>query len=197
LFVSTGIAEVACGDGESGLGWYSPVYGRVEPASTIRVTHEGAAPLWMISVFGLNADNAIASVEVVPVWAEAGLLAHSIGVRIGRAETTDYLIIAEPVTATPANWRVGELETDARMLFCQTREDRRVTRLALVDGSIVRGGGRSGLHLLLPRQAPDLHRDMADGTPDGPELGGVGRTLSGPPSTGVADKAHPTSRNRN
>jgi len=197
LFVSTGTTEVVCGDREGGLGWYSPVYGRVDPAPTIRVTHEGAAPLWMISVFGLSLDNAIGSVEVVPVWAEAGLLAHSVGVRIGRAESTDYLVIAEPVRATPATWRVGDLETDARMLFCQTRDDRSVTRLALVDGSIVRAGGRSGLHLLLPRQAPDLHLDMADGTPDRPELGEVARTLSGPPSTGGPDKARPTSRNRN
>jgi hypothetical protein len=75
----------------------------------------------MISVFGLNADNAIGAWKSSPSGGSRPL-AHSIGVRIGRAETTDYLVIADGHGDTDT-WRVGQLETDARMLFCQTHED--------------------------------------------------------------------------
>src|SRR5207253_825905 len=110
-----------------------------------------------VSVFGLDVDNAIRGVEIVPVWAEAGLLAHAAAVRITRAESSDYVLIAEPVRNIRATWRVCEVETDARMLFCRTRGDGHITRLAIVDGSFVRGGGAGDLELVLPRPAPDLH----------------------------------------
>src|SRR5438270_552851 len=59
-----------------------------------------------------------------------------------------------------ATWRVGEIETDARMLFCRVTSDRPVARVALVDGSLVRTAGRRGFHLALPRVVPDLHLDV-------------------------------------
>ena len=40
------------------------------------------APFWMVSVFGLDAQNAVVDVDIVPVWAEAGTLRQSLGLRI-------------------------------------------------------------------------------------------------------------------
>ena len=199
-------------DPVAGLGWHAPVYGRLEPATTIRVTQSGATPLWIVSVFGLNPANGVSSVATLPVWAEAGVLVHSIAVRITRASSIDYLVLAEPVgdenPAAPAagtsdsrvgtvqTWRVAEFETDARMLFCRIADDQQVTRVALVDGSIVRSSSKRGVELALPAVVPDLHLDMhgirtsgtfecAEARVAGPafgvtlSIGGVERSLAG------------------
>jgi hypothetical protein len=177
-----GLIDSFTGDREMGLGWHAPVYGTLEPTTTIRVTRRGSAPLWIVSVFGLNADNLVGAVDTLPVWAEAGVLAHSMAVRVTRRSSIDYLILAEPAaehaggpigrplrnTAAGADprggpartWRVGEVETDARMLFCRMADDQRITRVALVDGSIVRSSCRHGIELALPDLVPDLHVDV-------------------------------------
>ena len=59
-------------------------------------------------------------------------------------------------------WRIGDIETDARMLFCRVADDGRVSRVAIVDGSLVRSGGRRGVHVALPDVVPDLHLDYRD-----------------------------------
>src|SRR5207247_581121 len=133
------------GDVETGLGWYSPAYGRVDHTNTIRVSHTGAAPFWLVTVFDLNPQNPVADVDWIPVWAEAGAIAQATAIRITRAESIDYALFAEPdherstaeraktvekrsLSASSAasavkrgrgRWRVGDIETDARMLFCR------------------------------------------------------------------------------
>ena len=173
MFVAAGSFDRLSGDAESGLGWYSPAYGRVDPTTTLRVAYAAEAPVWIVTAIDLNKDNPIASVEPVPIWAEAGALAHGTAVRISRAASTDYVLIAEPAgQPAPRTWRVAEFETDARMLFCRTHHERRVTRLALVDGSLVRASGRRGLQLMLPAAAPDLHLDLSsDARIAGPAAG--------------------------
>jgi hypothetical protein len=162
LHVTHGIVECFSADTTTGLGWHSPVYGRLEPATTVRITHRGAAPMWIVSVFGLNADNAVMELEALPVWAEAGVLRHSTALRIRRETSVDYLVIAEPVRDIASEtWRVAEFETDARMLFCRVAADQVVTRVALVDGSVVRSSARHGLQLALPAAVSDLHLDMS------------------------------------
>src|SRR5439155_1531294 len=116
---------------------------------------------WMMTVFDLSAAQDVQSVETVPVWAEASTLVHSAGIRISRASSTDYLLIVEPEpTSRRATWRIAEFETDARMLFLRTAGERQVSRLALVDGSMVCSAGRHGLQLALPDVVPDLHLDL-------------------------------------
>ena len=163
LIVPHGALESFTGDRASGLGWHAPVYGRLEPATTLRATHEGAAPIWMVSVFGLAWGNALRSVDIVPVWAEAGTLRHSIGLRIVREASIDHLLIAEPAADhAGAARRLAELETDAHMLFVRTAGDQRITRIAMVDGSHVRSASRRTLELSVPRAVPDLHLDLRD-----------------------------------
>jgi hypothetical protein len=162
LHVTHGVVECFSADAATGLGWHAPVYGRLEPATTVRITHRGAAPMWIVSVFGLNADNAVMDVEALPVWAEAGVLGHSTALRIRRDTSLDYLVIAEPTRAAVSDtWRVAEFETDARMLFCRVTADQHVTRVAMVDGSVVRSSARRALQLALPAAVSDLHLDMS------------------------------------
>jgi hypothetical protein len=178
LHTPHGTVERFDADAVSGLGWHAPVYGRIEPATTIRITHAGAAPFWVVSVFGLDAANPVSGVATLPVWAEAGVLARSTAVRITRGRSIDYWVLAEPApdaasdleVETPhagaglcvgpvRTWRIAEFETDARMLFCRVGEEQQVTRLALVDGSILHSSARQGVTLALPQPVPDLHLD--------------------------------------
>jgi hypothetical protein len=172
LAVPHGIVECFAGDVDTGLGWYSPAYGSLDRTTTIRITHSGAAPFWVVSVFDLNADNAVTEVDWIPVWAEAGTTAHATAVRIARAASIDYVLFAEPCDPGGSTWRVGEFETDARMLFCRVGGDRPVARLAMVDGSMVRTSGRRGFQFALPRPVPDLHLDFTtDARVAGPAFG--------------------------
>jgi heparinase II/III-like protein len=159
LFASLPLEALAA-DVESGLGWHSPVYGRIEPSVTLRLVQTGSTPLWVFSVFGLDADNPIVEIDTLPVWAEAGLLAQSAALRIVRAQSVDYFAVAEPASEGAPTWRVGEIETNARMLFVRSVDENHVTRVALVDGSVARTG-RRGVQLHLPRHAPDLHLEIA------------------------------------
>ena len=159
-----GVVEQFAAD-ESGLGWHAPVYGRLEPAATLRISHTSSAPLWMFTVFGLDAANDVVDVETLPVWAEAGVLAQAGAVRISRSATTDYLLLADPADprARAHGWRLAEFETDASVMFCRTGGDGQMTRAALVDGSRIRCSGRSRMSLTLPTLAADLHMDVRGG----------------------------------
>ena len=152
--------ETFVADTATGLGWHSPIYGRTEPATTIRVARKGSTPMWLVSVFGLNEANRIGAVECVPVWSEAGALRHSIAIRVARRLCTDFVAITEPTEGAGSAWRLLEFETDARALFCRLDEERRLTRAALVDGSLLRSGNRRSLDLALARIVPDLHLDL-------------------------------------
>ena len=116
-----------------------------------------------MSVFGLDAANAVRAVDVVPVWAEAGALSSSIGLRIVRESSIDCLIVADRAADTlEGTWRMADLETDACLLFCRL-VDGQVTRVAIVDGSCARTASRRALELTLPRTIPDLHVDLSAG----------------------------------
>jgi hypothetical protein len=101
-------------------------------------------------------------VNLLPVWAEAGTLEHGVAVRVDRPRSTDFFLVAEPgesrQESSSTTWRMGEFETDARMLFCSVLPDHQIGRIAMVDGSLVRASSR---RLLLARQAPvaELHLD--------------------------------------
>ena len=129
-----------------------------------RGTHTAACH-W--HVFDVRAENPVVDVSWLPVWSKAGVLERAAALCISRAASTDYLLIAEPVAAAAASpaagritWRLGDLETDARMLFYSATAERRVSRLALVDGSIVRVAGSRGFLLDLHDVAPDYFADF-------------------------------------
>lgn len=173
LFVSQGVLDLFTADSAEALGWHAPVYGRVEPCSTLRASVFAPTPIWIITVIGVNAANDVLAVEPLPVWAEAGTLARSAAVRITRRGSVDLFAVAEPTespeSGTPKRrWRVGSFETDACALFCRLRD--RVARVALVDGSTVRGTGRHPLDVHLPAGAADLHVDLAEAEAELPRV---------------------------
>jgi hypothetical protein len=62
LVVSPGVIETFAGDEATGLGWYSPVYGRLERATTVRVTDRRDNGFRMAAVLSLDAANPIAEI---------------------------------------------------------------------------------------------------------------------------------------
>lgn len=166
---------VACGGqveqlsgraGATDVGWHAPVYGRIEPTSTLRLAASGPLPLWVVSVFGMNPSNEVLHVEPVPLWTRAGAYDRMFGVQVERAHSLDRIGVATPRSdpqgrgsAAPDTWRIGGVDTDARLLFYRTSGA--VSRLAMVDGSVVRAADRQGLQVTLPDVAPHLHLDFA------------------------------------
>lgn len=160
FFTTCGNIERFSGDELTGLGWLSPAYGTLEPATTLRIVNEAAAPFWMISVFDLDPLDPVTIVETMPLWAVAGSMAHGAGIRIVRAGSADYVLFAEPSRAgARLSWRAGEFETDARVLLCRVAQRGELTRVALVDGSFVRDSGRRGLRLALGETVRALYLD--------------------------------------
>ena len=175
--VPEGVIETFRDDRAAGLGVYSPVYGQLAPSTTVRVSHSATGPFWMAGVFDLRRHEPVNDVEWQQVSSAAGTLAHAAMLRIRRAESVDDVMFAEPPSGgTPIDaesaasslpiWRAGDLETDARMLLARIDCDGRLTRLGLVDGSLVRDtAGRT--HVALPQRAPVWHLDaLAFQVPD-------------------------------
>jgi len=157
LAVPRGHIERFEADAATGLGWQAPVYGAVEPSTSLRVTHCDRLPFWMVSVFGLHRDNAVVEVEFLPVSADAGALSKSLALRIVRHETTDFVLLAEPAAARPrTTWRAGEIETDARVLFCRERDDK-AGEVAMLDGSRVKVHTNPPVEFESPHRVDHIH----------------------------------------
>jgi hypothetical protein len=162
------------GDVLTGLGWWSPAYGRLEPTTTLRVTQAGVVPFWIVSVFDLDSQNAVTAIDFTPIISPAaGTLEHQTAVRITRTTSVDHVIFAEPSaspaplhaaiatnrnlkqrsTSTPSTrvaWRAGGVETDARMAYFRRIDDGAVNCLAAVGATYFRPD---------PDRAGDDHED--------------------------------------
>lgn len=165
LAVPMGHIERFVADRHTGLGWHAPVYGNVQPLTSLRVTRRGAWPLWLVSVFGLDSTNPVSDAAFVPVSAGAGVLEHAVAIRILRRGSTDFVAFAEvasePEGRERAMWRFDSFETDARALFCRVAGDR-LAHVALVDGSLVRRHADPAATIELAHRRQTLHVDMND-----------------------------------
>jgi hypothetical protein len=106
----------------------------------------------MVSVFDFDPENPVADVEWLPVWAEAGTIDHGTAIRITRATSVDHVLFVNPEqTAEDAEragnrplsgrkllWRVGDVETDARMLMYRASVGRPLACVASVDATTAR-----------------------------------------------------------
>jgi hypothetical protein len=141
----------------NGLGWQAPVYGAVEPSTSLRVTHCDQLPFWMVSVFGLHRENAVVDVEFMPVSAEAGALTQSLALRIVRQESTDFVVLTEAASPRArGGWRAGDIECDARVLFCRER-DRKLGDVAMLDGSRIKVHTDPAVEFEAPHEMSQIH----------------------------------------
>jgi hypothetical protein len=136
------------GDATTGLGWRAPVYGSIEPAPSLRITHCDPLPFWLPSVFGLTRSNPVVDVEFLPVTAEDGSSVSAVALRVVRGSTTDYVMFADDASGA---LRFGAFETDARVLFWRERDGQPVDAI-LLDGSRVHLGGETRLEFDAPHR---------------------------------------------
>ncbi len=163
MIVADGTIEAFTADHGAGLGWHSPAYGRVEPATTLRVVRHGHLPMSILTIIELSARNAVRTVAGEPTSHTNGRPARASGFRITRDSSVDYLLIAESAGAAgpspDALRQIGAVETDARMLFYRSSAGEPLSQMALVDGAHVRTLGGS-LSLEAPRVLPQYFADL-------------------------------------
>jgi hypothetical protein len=114
LVAATGNVEQFSADAATGLGWLAPVYGRLEPATTIRVTERATAPFWIATAVGLDPLNAVADVEFLSDGGGAARQPGGVALRIVRERSVDEVRFAEPASGSPA-----------RLFFCRTARGHR------------------------------------------------------------------------
>ncbi len=138
LVVPAGRIERFSADPKNGLGWQAPIYGRLVPSTSLRITRDGELPVWIASLFSLDAANPIVDARFVAVSASNGALAHAAALRIVRRASTDLFLVAQPSdTRQPEAWRAENVHTDAQVLFCRSIGPD-AECVALLDGSFVR-----------------------------------------------------------
>jgi len=117
-------------------GWYSPVYGRKELSPTLQIRAVRQLPAQFVTLL-----------IPVPVNTNPGLLRE---LKPGREETrtqayrfstgdTIYLFF---FAGAPGRWEVGSWASDARFLFCATREGDRPHHIVICDGTFVEAKGQ-------------------------------------------------------
>ena len=153
LVVPRGRIERFDGDTKTGLGWRAPVYGSVEPATSLRVTYCDALPFWMPTVFGLTRSNGVIDVEFLPVAADTHDSPQPVALRIVRAASIDYVLFAGQSTSA---LKFGVFDTDARVLFCR-EVDGQIGDVILLDGSRVHADGVHALAFEAPHRMPQVH----------------------------------------
>ena len=145
---------------DSGLGWYAPAYGRIEPTTTLRVDARGRAPLWVVSVFSLDSANAVDQVACGRLDSSTDSPHHGCAIQIARAAGLEHLVIAEPADDNDhLHWSSAGIEADARMFYSRERQGELVA-FAMVDGTAVRSDRHPSLQRSYQSRVPDLYVDL-------------------------------------
>src|SRR5262249_32054133 len=104
--------------------------------------------------------------QMLPVSAAADSWTHKVGMRIVRAWSVDYIVMAEPAMAGQGDpqltggWTMAGFEGDARVFFARVARDRHLTRAALVDGTFARNAEHQ-LSIELPDETSDVFVDLS------------------------------------
>ncbi len=165
---ASSIEETIGGDG--GLGWWAPVYGRVEPAPTLKMKADVRLPASIVTAIAAGLSARSLHVEQLPVAADAEDGWHRTGVMVSDGTLRRIALFATPLPDTGkdaprAPYRAvtpdGTLATDARVaVLCVSNAGEPLT-LSLVDGQAARWTGAPPMTLRLPAPAADLHLDIA------------------------------------
>ena len=150
------------GDEASGLGWYSPRYGALVRAWSVRTSRSGRAPLTMVTwIGGGTTAESVPALERLDVNRTNPSDGRVVAVRVRRAETVSATML-RPGAGTPADshYEAAGYQTNACMLH-YTVSDGRLASLAVAICTHARAMD-GGLSLASDAHA-DLHLRIADG----------------------------------
>jgi hypothetical protein len=153
------------GDDE-GLGWYAPVYGRLEPASTLRFSQSGEAPFSIITAVAYGAPSAGLALHPASVVTAHAHAWHSSAALLESGERAALVLFATPLLAgAPERGQIvhwittshGVLSTDARVLFLQLCPAGEPVALVAIDCTRVEWEGAGAFRLAPRPEERDLH----------------------------------------
>jgi hypothetical protein len=147
------------GDSVSGLGWMSPAYGRLEPATTVRAVVEQPSPFWLVTAMSIGEHHDHAALRRLEVLSSTSSPAAISVVcqKDGLNEVTLFRASGprEMVTVLIDSRKGYAVTTDARMVHARIAEGR-LDRLCLVDGSVMRFDGENPVTIAAATPIADL-----------------------------------------
>src|SRR5262249_41541072 len=118
--------------------WYSPVYGKKEPAMLLRCTTATVLPVELVSLL-VPVSARPAGVGVLkPLAADRGS-ASARAYQYFADGTTDYFFVCANGSG---DWRVGPWSSDAKLLFCASSYQDEPDAFVICDGSYLALNGR-------------------------------------------------------
>jgi hypothetical protein len=182
--------EVFRGDPD-GLGWCAPVYGRLVPATTLRVTTRGAAPLSVVTAFAVSRSPVDLAIESLPVAVERRDGWHRTAAAVsvdgevwlilfatpfGSTAPVDGMDAAEPMPTTASGERPppggrtrsrmayggAALATDARVAVLRLSRSHEPLELALVEATHAMWSGAAPFTVMRGGVPEDVHLDTTD-----------------------------------
>ena len=160
-----GSAAIVCADRESGLGWYAPVYGMLQPSSTVRITLEGEAPLYMLTWVAGDAAWPSPVLHRVAVDGDADPSTLAAAVASGGRRALFLLRMGGAPAHAARICRAAEFESDARLLHALSDGDRLIS-IDLVDATRLVTRRRGWLSIDAEGPFGDLHVSVDAGVVD-------------------------------
>jgi uncharacterized heparinase superfamily protein len=161
LLFDAGDLSLFHGDEESGLGWYAPVYGRLLPTWSVRVTRSMRPPFSMLSWIG--AATAHSTPDLQRITANADPQGEAIAARVVNGDFASVYLLrpGEPSSRDGRACGTLDYQTDARVLHFRTRGERLVA-LDLVDASHALALRDGWLSLAMSESVRDFHLQVND-----------------------------------
>ena len=161
LLFDSGELSLVHGDEDSGLGWYSPVYGTLLPTWSVRIASDTHLPIAMVSWIGRASPRTTAELRRTAVNADTR--SQAIAARLIHGEFTSVYLFrtSEPSSRDGRASGVADFQSDARVLHVRTREET-LTRLDLVDASHALALRDGWLSVAASEPVCDLHIRLDD-----------------------------------
>lgn len=123
---------------KSAVGWWSPVYGKKEPAPVIHFRRRSELPVEFYSLFlvlteGAREVGCLTSTNNYGAESAVSVCVYENG------SSAHYMVFSE----SGKKWRVRDIESDARFAHCEFDRENRLRHFELCDGSAMNVGGKS------------------------------------------------------
>jgi len=160
------------GRGEpDGLGWFAPVYGRLQPATTLRLSSEGRVPLSIVTVIAAATHPVSLSVETVFLPADESAVEWHRTAVLGKWNGQAFLALfttpasnsvptSRPLHRVPV--KGAEFLTDARVALMWLTPSGRPVSADLIDGRWAAWTGDGAFSFAAEDEAANLHLDLSD-----------------------------------
>jgi hypothetical protein len=174
-----------------GLGWCAPVYGRLVPATTLRATTRGPAPLSVVTAFAVSRSPVDLAIESLPVAVERRDGWHRTAAAVTVERAVWLILFATPFDGTvqsdgtdaagpmlptafgerlPPGRRArsrtayggAALATDARVAVLRLSRRHEPLALALVEATYAAWSGPAPFTLVPARVPQDMHLKATD-----------------------------------